>query len=180
MVYDDITDLLAKNETCQESFERIKKMLASPHPLPSPRETHKEIVKLHYDMQSIVSKMDCNLAVGDMLWEIYDMLEEANLDLEESRHDYQHRRRGPGRLHNGDINRFILQKEKERIQELLPEVANMKVEALIEQPERESIGEQLDRIENMVFAAAPEGSQAGSSKMTEILEQLKKIAVKTS
>ncbi|KAL6735372.1 hypothetical protein Aduo_005822 [Ancylostoma duodenale] len=31
----------------------------------------------------------------------------------------------------------------------------------------------------MVFAAAPEGSQAGSSKMTEILEQLKKIAVKT-
>ncbi|EYB97261.1 hypothetical protein Y032_0142g2326 [Ancylostoma ceylanicum] len=83
-------------------------------------------------MHTVAFKLDCNVAVGEMLWEVYEMIEE-NPGMEQSRAEYQYRRRPSGRPFHREITRVIIQ-EEERLVELLSEALKLKVEAFVEEP----------------------------------------------
>ncbi|VDM70623.1 unnamed protein product [Strongylus vulgaris] len=64
IVYVDITVLLSRSEDCQQKLEFLKKEVRNPE---DPRRTHEESIKLFYETQTVMTKSQRNLAVGEPL-----------------------------------------------------------------------------------------------------------------
>ncbi|KAK6009905.1 hypothetical protein OSTOST_25136 [Ostertagia ostertagi] len=146
-VYDDTTFLLHSASDITVTFEEIKRAIAQANPPPNAREVHEKLTKLFYDAQSVQLKMSNNVAVGELLWETYDMLTEAGCVTKQSRSDYEDKEKEARRPNNRVTSRIVMLKESERLKELAEEIFKTKMEAFEEEPKQNEISEKLNRFE---------------------------------
>ncbi|VDL76635.1 unnamed protein product [Nippostrongylus brasiliensis] len=149
-VYERITDILQESASLRGRHHRIQQALAVQNPPPAARAVANELNVLLPEVSDFHASIDSTIAMNELLWEIYDMINEVLPDTTKSRETFERKWRSAQRPNHRSLNRRILTQEQDLAKKMLEELSTTRIKEYVEEPAAMAIESHLDKIEELL------------------------------
>ncbi|EPB72220.1 integrase core domain protein [Ancylostoma ceylanicum] len=172
VLYHDITTNLHDIRVMQERFEEIQVEMAQGKPPEELKEVHEDLSNIHKDLLLAKQRMTANWQLGDILWEIYNLLIQGGAASKESKHEFETRKRKERRDNSRVISANILLREIAHVDEFIAAVEKVKVEYFVESPREDVVAERLLHMQSLLeeIAATPAPGLAQQAELERRME----------
>ncbi|EYB97787.1 hypothetical protein Y032_0137g2022 [Ancylostoma ceylanicum] len=177
VLYDEISISLKDIDVMKDRFEEIRKQLAAADTQPEEnKEIYDDLNEIAKDISVTRERMVSNHHLGEILWEVYDILVKSGAATMSSKNQFEAKPRRSRRDNSRVTNSAILLREINHLDEFLRVLGKTKIDYFVETPKDDLIGERLSHMERILEGmAAPGHDEVEVKELTARTRNIEKI-----